>query len=414
MDTITIQQAVTWGIPTLAAIIGATFALTKYSNANAMRALEDRLKLKDDKLRDFETQLHFPQKSERDDAHARAVYLPMQAAASQISDPEATELAKRIEDLEHQRELLLSELSTRATASLDPRSELSNLLSQLQSSDNAVRRKAIEGLIVLKDPLSFPALMNFLMSNSDEATSGNNPRINQWFSVLIETGGPKGAEFVVSQIEGTDPSWSEAAFSAIRYDLDTPELIDGAMPSLESVALRHSSTATRTKAKMLIQHLETKKKKYEEREAERRHLEQLCEGSQQMREEQSRDRIPSDFIIVSALKDNGLSCLARKILHSGQDLQFWRSGAMVAEEFIRAPDKRDNCMRAIQQIIDTADGIAKPSHVFLLSLLSQMKTESSAVSEGEYYLSSARELSPSVAEFLAQHERAFGIQSFAP
>jgi|GEM_PF-6371134 len=58
MDTITIQQALTWGIPAIAAIVGATFALTKYSNAGAIRALEDRLKLKDDKLLDYEKQTH--------------------------------------------------------------------------------------------------------------------------------------------------------------------------------------------------------------------------------------------------------------------------------------------------------------------------------------------------------------------
>ena len=418
MDTITIQQAAAWGIPALVAIVAATFALTKYSNAGAIRALEDRLNLKDDKIRDFETQRRTPRDAEEGGERTQAVHLPARGAAEEMSDPEVTDLAKRLENLEHERDLLLSELSCRTTASLDPRSELSNLLSQLQSSDKFVRGKAIEGLIALKDPLSFPALVNFLVNHPDEATSGGNPYISKWFSVLVEAGGPKGAEFVVSQIEGKYSDWSEAAFSTIQRALDTPELIDGAMPSLESAALRHSSTATRTKAKLLIQHLDTEKKEYESREARRREYEQIMaqqrEVHEQMQKEQGGDRIPSGFIIVSALKDNGLGCLARDILRSGQDLQFWRSGAMVAEEFARNSNNRDGCMRAIQQILATADGIAKSSHAFLLLLLSQMKAEAGAATEGESYLAAARELSPSTVEFLTEHERAFGVQSFAP
>ena len=417
METITIQQVVTWGIPTIVAIAGATFALTKYSNKGAIRALEDRLKLKDDKLQDFETQERSQRNAEEDIAHAHAVYLPVQGVATQINDSETTALAKRIEDLEHQRDLLLSELSTKVTASLDPRSELSNLLSQLQASDKAIRSKAIEGLIALKDPLSFPALVNFFVGHPDEATSGGNPYVSKWFSVFIATGGAKGAEFVVSQIESTNPRWSESAFSTLQYDLDSPELIDGAMPSLESAALRHSSATTRTKAKLLIQYLDTKKKEYEKREAEIRNLKQLIEqqgeANQQTQEEQNRDKIPSNFIILSALKENGLGHLARNILHSGQDIEFWRSGAMIAEEFVCNPDKEDDCVRAIKQLIETADGIAKPSHAFLLFLLSQMKNKSGAPSEGESYFSAARQLSPSTTEYFVQHERAFGVQSFA-
>ena len=149
MDTITIQQAVAWGIPALVAIVAATFALTKYSNAGAIRALEDRLNLKDDKIRDFETQRRTPRDAEEGGERTQAVHLPARGAAEEMSDPEVTDLAKRLENLEHERDLLLSELSCRTTASLDPRSELSNLLSQLQSSDKFVRGKAIEGLIAL-------------------------------------------------------------------------------------------------------------------------------------------------------------------------------------------------------------------------------------------------------------------------
>lgn len=57
MDTITIQQVVSWGIPIIFALVGATFAITKYSNSNALRALEDRLKLKEDRIKDYEVKM---------------------------------------------------------------------------------------------------------------------------------------------------------------------------------------------------------------------------------------------------------------------------------------------------------------------------------------------------------------------
>lgn len=326
-----------------------------------------------------------------------------------MSDPAAKYLAKRIEDLEHQRELLLSELSSKATASLDPRSELSNLLTQLQSSDKAVRSKAVEGLVVLKNPLSFPALVNFLVSHPDEATSGDNPFIIRWFSVLIETGGQKGAEFVVSQIEGSNPGWSEAAFSTVQYALDTPELIDGAMPSLESAALRHSSTAARTKCKLLIQSLSAKKKEYVERQKEREERERYRAELDADRQAEG-NQIPSDFIIVSALKGNGLDSLARDMIRGGGDLRFWKSGLLIAEEFASNLEHRDGCMRAIKQILKTADTMVKPSRALLLFLLSGMKPEAGDTKAATSYLAEAKELSPATIDFFSQNGNSFGVQ----
>lgn len=327
-----------------------------------------------------------------------------------MSDPAANDLAKRIEDLEHQRELLLSELSSKATASLEPRSELSNLLTQLQSSDKAVRSKAVEGLVALKDPLSFPSLVNFLVSHPDEATSGDNPFITRWFLVLIETGGPKGAEFVVSQIEGSNPGWSEAAFSTVQYALDTPELIDGAMPSLESAALRHSSTAARTKCKLLIQILSAKKKEYVERQKEREERERYMAELNADRQAEGKNQIPSDFIIVSALKGNGLDSLARDMIRGGGDLKFWKSGLLIAEEFASSFEHRDGCMRAIEQILKTADTIARPSRALLLFLLSGMKSEGGDAKAATLYLVEAKELSSATVDFLSQNRNSFGVQ----
>jgi hypothetical protein len=413
VDTITIQQVVTWGIPVLVAIVAATFAITKYSNANALRVLEDRIKLKDDKIHDYESRLSASPHSVNAESSQLPMILPGRDMDMQLSDVKASDLASRVDVLEAERDRLLSELSNRATASLDPRSELSNLLAQLKSADKATRGKAVEGLIALKDPLSFIPLVNYIENDPDEATRGTRVGLGQWFSVLIEIGGPKGAEYVASQTESTKNGWSEAAFSNLQYTLSTPELIDGAIPALERCALTHPSTVARTQAKVLIQHLQSKRKEYLDRaNAAKENQRWLVE--QRKEREQEAEKIPSDFIIFSALKDNGLNHLAREVIRSGQEPKFWRTGAMIAEEFVRNESSRKDCMQAINQILETADGIANSSRSFLLFLLSQMEAACGDAQASKARVNTAREVSPTTLQFLNAHESAFRLQTFAP
>ena len=273
MDTITIQQVITWGIPILIASVGATFAITKYNNANARRVLEDRLKLKEDKIKEYAVRLSESQHS----ADSPLKHSPVREMNRQLNGKETSDLTNQIDALEAERDRLLSELSNRATASLDPRSELSNLLSQLKSADKETRNKAVQGLFALKDPLSFIPLVNYLENHTDEATKGSNVYLGAWFTALIQIGGPKGAEYIASHTESTRQSWSEAAFSNLQYTLSTPELIDGAIPALERCALTHPSTFTRTQAKVLIQHLQSKRREYVDRANALKEQERLIE-----------------------------------------------------------------------------------------------------------------------------------------
>jgi hypothetical protein len=416
VDTITIQQVITWGIPILVALVGATFAITKYSNTNALRVLEDRLKLKDDKIQDYAARLSTSQNSAKAGSAPLAMHLPAREKDMQLNDESTSDLASQIEALEAERDRLLSELSSRATASLDPRSELSNLLAQLKSPDKEMRAKAVEGLIALKDPLSFIALVDFMENHPDEAIRGTTVYLGQWFSVLIQVGGPKGAEYVATQTESTKPGWSETAFSNLQYTLATPELIDGALPALEKCALTHPSTVARTQAKLLIQHLQAKRKEYVDRNNAMKEHEQWMAEQKKEREQQmadsAREKIPSDFVIISALKDNDLNRLAREMIRSGQELKFWSAGVIIAEEYVRNQSSHKNCMQAIKQIVETAEGIAKSSQSFLLFLLSQMENESGDSAAAKTYLNAAREASPATLKFLMEHEGAFRIQTF--
>ena len=423
MDTITIQQVITWGIPILIASVGATFAITKYNNANARRVLEDRLKLKEDKIKEYAVRLSESQHS----ADSPLKHSPVREMNRQLNGKETSDLTNQIDALEAERDRLLSELSNRATASLDPRSELSNLLSQLKSADKETRNKAVQGLFALKDPLSFIPLVNYLENHTDEATKGSNVYLGAWFTALIQIGGPKGAEYIASHTESTRQSWSEAAFSNLQYTLSTPELIDGAIPALERCALTHPSTFTRTQAKVLIQHLQSKRREYVDRanalkeqerliEEQAKKHEQWVEEQEKKREqkkEQEKEIIPSDFIIISALKHNDLNHLAHHVIHSGQVPTYWRAGAIIAEEYVRNESSKENCIQAIRQIVETAaDFIAKTSHSFLLYLLSQMEAASGDAKAAKTHLNAAHELSPAMLKFLNEYESAFQIKTF--
>ena len=412
MDTITIQQVISWGIPILIGIVGATFAITKYSNANALRALEDRLKLKEDRIKEYEVRLSESQHSKE----SSLKHSPVREMNRQLDDEETSDLATKIDALEAERDRLLSELSNRATASLDPRSELSNLLSQLKSADKETRNKAVQGLLALKDPLSFIPLVNYLESHTDEATEGTNLYLGEWFRALIQIGGPKGAEYVASQTESSRKGWSEAAFSNLQYTLSTPELIDGAMPALERCALTHPLTVARTQAKVLIQHLQSQRKEYVDRANALKEHEQWMKEQEKKREletEQEKEIIPSDFIIISALKHNDLNHLAHQVIHSGQEPKYWRAGVIIAEEYMRNESSRKNCIQAIRQILETAAGfIATPSHSFLLYLMSQMEAASGDAHAAKTHLNQAHELSPTLLKFLNECGSAFEIKTF--
>jgi hypothetical protein len=329
----------------------------------------------------------------------------------QLDDDETSDIANKIDALEAERDRLLSELSNRVTASLDPRSELSNLLSQLKSSDAETRKKAVQGLLALKDPLSFIPLVNYLENKTDEATKNTNVYIGEWFRTLIQIGGPKGAEYVASQIESPREGWPEAVFSNLHYALSTPELIDSAIPAIERCALSHPSTSVRTQAKVLIQHLQSSREEYVKRANTQKEHEKWMEEQEN---EQEKRKIPSDFIMISALKDNDLDQLAYNIIHSGQDPKFWRFGFIIAEEYAHNAGNQKNCIQAIKQILEHAKNeIAKSSHCFLLYLLSEMEASSGDSQAAKAHLEEAHELMPALLQFLKEHERTFHIRAFA-
>ena len=400
VSEMTIASIITWGITLLGLVAAGVFAITKYMNSNAIRALEDRVRLKDDKIREYEQKLStgelFAQK-----------YLPAHAVAAGLNDSNIESLVTKIEELEKQKEQLLLEVSTKAASSLDPRSELSTLLAQLESDDEAVRAKAIDGLFTLRDPLSFLPLVKYLENRPDEATGGRNPYIGKWFSLFIEAGGIAGVEFVAAQLENPQGIWSESSFSTLNYELDTVQLIEDAIPVLENIALRSSSSLARTKAKVLIQSLQIKSHEVAEMDQRKKEHEQEME---ELGATGSRGyKIPHEFIILTTLNRNGLGHVAADMVARGHDFKYWITGICVTQEFLKEPSHQDNCVAAIQDLIEAKTQIAPSSLCMLLFLLSKMELFRGNSIAADGHLQSCKETAPETYEYLIDNGDAYDL-----
>lgn len=401
MSDMTVTSIITWGITLLGLVAAGVFAITKYMNSNAIRALEDRMRLKDDKMREYEQKLSAAEPSAQK-------YLPAHEVAAELNDTHIKSLVSKIEALEKQKEQLLSEVSIRAASSLDPRSELSTLLAQLESEDEAVRAKAVNGLFTLRDPLSFLPLIKFLEKRPDEAAGGQNPYIGEWFSFFIETGGTSGLEFIAAQLESSRAGWSDMAFSKLEYKLNTTQLVDEAIPILENIALRSTSSLVRVKAKVLIQRLQVQRQEISLREQRQKEHEQKMEELGQP-SSHSED-ISQNLFILATLNGNELGHVAAKMLDQGQNFRYWRAGLLITQEFLIEPEHQDNCVAAIRDLIAIEERITPSSHGLLLYLLAKMELFRGNNTAAEENLQVCKEKTPVTYEYLSKNDNAFDLE----
>ena len=393
----TVTSIITWGITLLGLVAAGVFAITKYMNSNAIRALEDRIRLKDDMIRENKKISIAAELSTQK-------YLPAKEVAAELNDTDIKSLVSKIEELEKQREQLLSEVSIRAASSLDPRSELSSLLTQLESKDETVRAKAINGLFTLRDPSSFLPLIKFLENHTDEAAGGLNPSIGEWFSFFIDTGGTSGVEFIAAQLESPRPVWSDIAYLKLEYRLNTTQLVDEAIPVLENIALRSTSNLARVKAKVLIQRLQIKRQDISESEErklqleERQHSHSYSEG------------VPHEFVILTVLSRNGLGHLAFNMMAQGHEFKYWRTGFLVVKEFLMKPDLQEKCVSAIRDLVNAGKNMAPNSHGLLLYFLSKMELYRGNNADSKTYLEVCKKEAPETYEYFMKHDDTYDLK----
>jgi len=187
MKNLNMTTVIGWGITIIIAVAAGTFALTKYYNEQAIKALEQRVAI-----------------AEQHSKAGPSQVIRTKEVPSGLNNQEMVELTSRLKKLEDEKRDLIEKISKNSVLTLDPRSELSILIAQLESDEKDERAKAIQGLFMLKDPVSFLPLRKYFEARPDEVTEGENPYIGKWFSLFIEVGGIPGIEFVVSQLESTE------------------------------------------------------------------------------------------------------------------------------------------------------------------------------------------------------------------
>ncbi|MBT3355190.1 MAG: hypothetical protein HN402_09730 [Candidatus Scalindua sp.] len=377
MKNLAQSTLVGWGITIVIAVAGGTFALTKYLNEQAIKALEQRIAI-----------------AEQNSGAKPTNTQSRQIDPSSLNNKEISELTIRLENLESEKRDLIEKISQKAVLTLDPRSELSTLISQLESKGKEERAKAIDGLFMLKDPVSFQPLLRYLESHPEEATEGGNPFIGKWYSFFIEAGGAQGVEFVASQLESSERFYSEFAYSTIKSEIDSTEAVDITIPILQKIAVSSSSSLARTRSKVLIQYfLDNKKKITDEENFDK------SEG------------VPHNLKIISSLNGNGLNHITARMLSNGTDLIYWKTGFYIAQEFIEKPENQDNCIAAIKELVDPAPQMTTSSHCVLLYLLAKMEAFRGNESAANKYSEACKAESTELYKYLTEHDNIYDLKT---
>lgn len=243
------------GIPAFLVIIGGTFGLTKYISKQNIDTLKTSLEQRTQEVKNLGKKVKeigankSPQKTQT---------LPQVTLDATEDAQSMQKLADRISELEKERVQLTQQLSQKAINSLDPESELPILLKQLKSENAEVRKEAITGLFVLKNPISFAPLVAFFKENVEEATKGYNPSIGKWYDFFFELDPHATLELIVEALDSQDEWQSYIVYSWIENfveDVELVELLDVCRPFLVSLALRSPNSSVRTRAKVMLEKL---------------------------------------------------------------------------------------------------------------------------------------------------------------
>lgn len=142
---------------------GTVFAGTKYLNEQQISVLKEQIELQ--KL--------------QNKTEAKGIEVPQGVKLDVSKDPKSQELIARVELLERERAALLKQLSSNAVGSLEPASEVGNLLSD---KDN---KEAIATLFEIKSPISFEPLAEYYVNNHDSYghLAGKTP--GAWFRFFV-------------------------------------------------------------------------------------------------------------------------------------------------------------------------------------------------------------------------------------
>lgn len=250
-------------IPSAIMLIGATFALITYINSEKNDVLSekyDTYKINYENVNRENIRLKKELKS------SNVLVLPSKKIAEQLNDPDISKLEAEVQKLEKQKNDLLNKILDKAVISLDPRSEIANLLEELKSNKPKDVERAISSIFKIHDPILFQPVSNYFVNNRKIAIKAPNPMIYDWYKYLLELDFESGIKIAVNDIGSEDNYVSEAAYSTIVYAMDSKEQIDISIPYIQEVALRENRSTARAKAKSLLYILDNERMEIVDRE----------------------------------------------------------------------------------------------------------------------------------------------------
>lgn len=199
---------------------------------------------------------------QQDTVKPAPIVIDTKKSTLQKDDPETLKLqiAKLQQQLQHAYELQ----SRQQIETLDPQSELPNLISELESNEISVQEQAVYGLFLIRNPVSFQALKTHFRSKIEEAdNSVSGESIGDWFELFFELNEMESVRLAVeiSESEKVNEATRSQARSALMFKAQSSDAIDVAIGVFQQIALTSKNTLVRTKAKDDLQWLMEKRKK---------------------------------------------------------------------------------------------------------------------------------------------------------
>jgi len=187
--------------------------------------------------------------------------------AVQNDDPEA--LKRQIVELQEQLQEAYEIQSRQQIETLDPQSELPNLISELESDEAAIQEQAIQGLFIVRNPVSYQALRSYFRSRVGEAGFlVSSYSRDDWFDLLFELNEMESTR-LAAEIVGSEEISEDvrrAARSALMFDTQSSDAIEVAIGVFQQLALTSKNTLIRTNAKKDLQWLIERRERTESRQ----------------------------------------------------------------------------------------------------------------------------------------------------
>lgn len=112
------------------------------------------------------------------------------------------------------------------------------------------RKKALEGLFILKDPKSINALLAYYFNNPEEANDFKY--YPDWIEMISELNKEAGQDFAIEMLKSENDYMSFWGYSFFLEDIKSKDEMKQLISKLNPITINNSNVLTRTRAKYII------------------------------------------------------------------------------------------------------------------------------------------------------------------